>query len=59
MFSEMRNKPGPRKSRNNLEGFEIEMQTILCTVASGLQVMIPYIKQLLQLLTEIKGNTDW
>ena len=40
-----------------LQSFEIENDTICCTDASTLQALIPYVKRLLQLFSEIKENT--
>jgi hypothetical protein len=53
IFSEMRNNQAQEKA-----GFEIENETILCTDASALQVLIPYVKRLLQLLTGLKWSTN-
>jgi hypothetical protein len=41
-----------------LQNFDMEIDAFCCTDASALQALIPCVKQLLQLFSEIKGKTE-
>jgi hypothetical protein len=58
ILSEMRNKKAQEEAEKNLQNFQIENRTFRCTDASALQVLIPYVKRLLQLFPQIKENTE-
>ena len=50
----MRDNQVQEESEELLQSFELEYDTIICTDASVLQALLPYLKRLLQLFPEIK-----
>jgi guanylate kinase len=54
LFSVTEDNQAQEKAENLLQSFEIKDGTIRCPDASGLQVIIPYVKRLLQLFPDIK-----
>jgi len=57
MFSAMDNNLAKEEAVKMLQSFEIENNEIRCTDGNALQVLITYVKRLLQLFPEIKEST--
>ena len=57
LFSEMEDSQAQEQAVNILKDFEIKKDKIRCTDVSAFQVLIPYVKRLLQLFPQIKVNT--
>jgi hypothetical protein len=53
-FSVVKDNRAQKKAAKILQSFEIKKDTIICTNAIALQVLVPYVKRLLQLFPEIK-----
>jgi hypothetical protein len=58
LFSVVKEIQAQEEAEKILQSFDIEEDTIICTDPSALQVLVPYVKRLLQLFPEIKemGN---
>ena len=57
LFSEIKESKAQEEAKKILECFEIKRGTIRCRDAGALQVLIPYVKRLLQLFPGIKEDT--
>jgi hypothetical protein len=56
IFSAIGSDEAQEEAVEKLQSFEVENETIRFKEASALQALIPYVKRLLQLFPEIKGN---
>jgi ankyrin repeat protein len=57
IFSVTKDKQAQEEADKILQSYKLENDTINCTDARSLQALIPYVKRLLQLFPQIKGNT--
>jgi hypothetical protein len=58
LFSAINNNQAQEEAVKKLQCFEIKKDTVRCKDASALQALIPYVKRLLELFPEIKGNVS-
>ena len=58
LFSVVKDNQAQDEAEKILQSIEVEKDTLICTDPSALQVLVPYVKRLLQLFPEIKeiGN---